>query len=84
MEILLFYTCSIYGELGEYMPSYGKPKKEEKEKDRKESRDNKDRRDRDRYGDRHRERGSHGDRGTAEKKRSYFEKPVDEVCALLC
>lgn len=52
---LKLHFCSIYGEIGDYEPSFNKPK-DKKDKDRKE-RDRETDRDRDRGRDRDRERG---------------------------
>ena len=88
----LHFPGSIYGDMHDYIPSYDKPK----EKDRRES-DKRERerggRDRDhhRYHDRDREHNRDRDRGRKREsererdtKRSYFEKPAEEVCGLLC
>lgn len=51
-------------------------------RDRDRDRDRRDRgRDRDRHGDRDRERDGHRDRRDDRKRKSYFEKPVEEVCS---
>ncbi|XP_076446295.1 protein Red-like [Babylonia areolata] len=84
---------SIYGEIGEYLPSFAKPKdkRDRKDKDRERDKDkDRERRDRDRDRDRRdydrerdrdrRDRGRDrdGDRDRDRQRKSYFEKPAEE------
>lgn len=81
---------SIFGDIGDYVPSVQKPK--DKKKDRDDDRDrgrDKDKsrdqyrdrkRDKDRGRDRDRDRERDRDRkGDRDKRKSYFEKPAEEV-----
>lgn len=69
---------SIYTDVGNYVPSYSKSKTKKDRDD-----DGHDRRDRDRgHSDRDRndrDRGDRRDRRHDRERRSYFEKPAEEV-----
>ena len=78
---------SIYGDAPEYLPSYDKPKeKDRREPDKRERERGGRERDHHRYHDRDREHNRDRDRGRKREpekertqKRSYFEKPAEEV-----
>lgn len=86
----LFSTCSIFEDIGDYVPSTAKmPRDKERERYRERERDRDRERDRERERDRDRERERDRERDREreeEKKRhSYFEKPKadDEVSLFL-
>lgn len=76
----LFSTCSIFEDIGDYVPSTAKmPRDKERERYRERERDRE--RDRERERDRDRERDREREREEDKKRHSYFEKPKadDEV-----
>ncbi|KAL7639156.1 UNVERIFIED_CONTAM: hypothetical protein RMT77_010690 [Armadillidium vulgare] len=68
---------SIYGEIGDYVPSVGKDKDRDREKGRDRDRD-RDRRDRDRDRRDHRDRDKGHDREERKSRSSYFSRPPQE------